>query len=468
MKHKVSKQLVSLVLSLIMMAAAPLAALAVDAVPITIPVDTYSPWAEVDVFMAKTAYGLGDESTYSNYQAALTAGKFMPVYEELAETFGVEGSFIPSGELITRGEVVAAYYEIMTGALAKSVDEAAAFFVDAGLLAGRNAGDYGLDKACTVEEMIVFSDRVYEYLAYKAGKDSKGFFWEVRGGANKVYLLGSIHISDGSMYPLSKAIEGAFAKSKNLVVEADIYGNMEIDQMALFQKGMIPADSGKTIKDFMAPELYEAYASVCSSLGLPAEVYDYMKPWLANIVMQGLALTSGETEAQLGVDIHFLMKAYAANKNVIELEGAMFQYDMFASFSDELQTAQLASSLAALMPSEAQSADGASSGEGQASDGNTAQQAVAMLLEIVKKGDDEAMTEILGVNTVYDDPLDIEFNTKVFTDRNKGMADKIIGFLGGESGKGDYFVVVGAGHMLGNEGIVALLSGKGYEVVRIK
>ena len=52
---------------------------------------------------------------------------------------------------------------------------------------------------------------------------------------------------------------------------------------------------------------------------------------------------------------------------------------------------------------------------------------------------------------------------KLFTDRNLTMADKIARFLETES---SYFVLVGAGHLIGDDGIVALLKEKEFSVER--
>jgi hypothetical protein len=48
--------------------------------------------------------------------------------------------------------------------------------------------------------------------------------------------------------------------------------------------------------------------------------------------------------------------------------------------------------------------------------------------------------------------------------RNRAMANRIGGFLDGQQ---TYFVLVGAAHLTGSDGIVALLEAQGYRVRRI-
>jgi hypothetical protein len=53
---------------------------------------------------------------------------------------------------------------------------------------------------------------------------------------------------------------------------------------------------------------------------------------------------------------------------------------------------------------------------------------------------------------------------KLFEDRNVKMLSKIEGYL---NSNGSYFVIVGAGHMVGKRGLVELLKAKGYEVAQL-
>jgi len=66
------------------------------------------------------------------------------------------------------------------------------------------------------------------------------FMWEIQGGANKAYLLGSIHTMPVDVYPLDEKIESAYKESDVLVVEADA---TTIDQTAV--NNFIVANAGK-------------------------------------------------------------------------------------------------------------------------------------------------------------------------------------------------------------------------------
>ena len=158
--------------------------------------------------------------------------------------------------------------------------------------------------------------------------------------------------------------------------------------------------------------------------------------------------------------MHYLIKAYAAGKNIMELESIKMQTDIFESFSPELQEALLAEILMAFIQPE-------SDEEMPEIDMQEMYEAFIMLLEAVKNGDDVFMKAVLGVGVEREHPLDIEYYTKFHLERDKGMAEKIDGFL--KSGdNGDYFIIAGAAHFVGENTITGLLEAMGYTLERIK
>ena len=429
--------------------------------------DMYSSWASWDILMAQNVYNLGNEGTYSNFTGNFTDTKFAPVYERLLEKFAADAKLkITNKNSVTRGEIVSDLYAIIAEVLGLDENSAAIdYFVKNGLIYGRAIGDYQLDQKCTTEEMIVFSVRVYDHLSYELGLDSKGLFWKITGKdlPNTVYLLGTIHYGDSSLYPLSKSILEAFDSSAYLAVEANIYTISGEDANYINEMQFIT--DGRTIKDFISEETYKIYKEVCETLGIPAEIYDYLKPWAAMLSIQQV-ITSDEsaenaTNALLGIDMQLLMKAVTFAKDIIEVESIKYQIDIFDSYSPELQEMLLLSVIAP-------SADGT---EDTLSIEETAEYVriyVSYLLDAIKNGDEAVLTELLIASRDYGDPLMKEYNTKLWDIRDAGMAETIEKYLADENAAGDFFVAVGAGHTVGETGIVHVLTEKGYTVERIK
>jgi uncharacterized protein YbaP (TraB family) len=426
----------------------------------TTDVESPSEWALWDVQMTYT-YGLGNAETYTGYGDTINGEQFLAVKTTLESKFGViNETDIEASALMTRGIVIDALYDVIVLALnIDSVENEPAvtalnYFISQGLIYGRNDGEYALDELCTNEEMLAFSKRVYDHLTYALGLDAKGAFWKVSDENNTVYLLGSIHVTDGSVYPMSTSILEGFFLADNLVVEANILMT-DPDELAYIQQIMF-IEGDQTIDEWISEETYAKYVEIVEPLGLGAEIYDKLKPWYAAMLLQSLSLSETSYEASMGIDLYFLSMAYGW-KPIIELEGTKYQLDMFDSFSPELQEGYLIS----VLESDESSMD-----------------IVGDLITAWKSGDIEELERIAFTDTdeteideteidEYAQALEAEYNEKIWEVRNANMIEKIEAMLA-EDDTEDYFVVVGAGHMLTEEGIVQGLEALGYTVEQVK
>ena len=67
-------------------------------------------------------------------------------------------------------------------------------------------------------------------------KPRRFLMWKATSPTATVYLVGSIHLGDSSMYPLPKEVESAFAAAKVLAVEINIKNADQAKMMGLVQK----------------------------------------------------------------------------------------------------------------------------------------------------------------------------------------------------------------------------------------
>jgi uncharacterized protein YbaP (TraB family) len=402
--------------------------------------DSPSLWASWDVQMAYT-YGLGDSTSYMKFGDITKGSNYFAVSASLEQKFGVvDTTKDASDSQMSRGSVIDELFDIIQLVLKPQEQNALDYFVSNKLIMGNGSG-YSLDKACTQEEMLVFAVRVYDYLVYSRGLEAKGAFWKVSDDDNTIYLLGSIHITDGSVFPMSKDILNAFCDSETLVVEANLLSQNQEEQ-AYMRENMYYSD-GTTINKVLSKEVYEAYVAQIQAYGVKPEEYNYLKPWAAALVLQNLQLSSTSV-ASMGIDLYFIMMA-AGVKPIVEIEGLKFQTDMFDSFSAELQQSILADALAG---------------------GDTIGEDMQGMIELWNKGDTAALQELLFSEEATDE-LSIEFNDKFWGARNKNMALKCKDMLENDT-ENDYFYVVGAGHMLNDNGVIEELIKLGYNVEQAK
>ncbi|WP_243734995.1 TraB/GumN family protein [Paenibacillus turpanensis] len=268
---------------------------------------------------------------------------------------------------------------------------------------------------------------------------ARGFLWEVVShDGDKVYLVGSMHIADDSFYPLHESFEQAFAESEYLGVEIDVSKAADPEVQKLVSSlGMY--QNGTTLKDHISEETYTALGEILKKNGMATNALDSFKPWVAETTIATLQSMQAGYEAQIGIDLYFTQKAAERDIPLIELESYESQLNMFNGFSKELQEFTLKSTI-----------------ENYDSLGETVDQ----MAKVWKKGDEAGLLELIGEMAENE-----EYNQAMLVDRNIQMADKIEGFLN-DPEEADYFVVVGAAHFPGEDGIVKLLEEKGYDVVR--
>ncbi|WP_017812608.1 TraB/GumN family protein [Paenibacillus shenyangensis] len=272
---------------------------------------------------------------------------------------------------------------------------------------------------------------------------ARGFMWEVQSNGNTVYLVGSMHVADDSFYPLRQEYEQAFAEADSLSVEVDITRDSSEDfQKRVLDTGMY--HDGSTLRNHISSYTYEKLGRVLEENDWKSGALDRFKPWVAEMIVSSFATDDSGYDADLGIDLHFIKKAAERDIPVIGLETEESQLRMLNNFSDELQEKLLYSTLASFDDKQKQPADNHEKELG----------------EMWKTGDEKALMEVTNSSLV-----EPEYHKAILVDRNINMANKIDAYLKNGNNQ-QYFVVVGAAHYLGNDGIIKLLENKGYTVTR--
>jgi uncharacterized protein YbaP (TraB family) len=261
---------------------------------------------------------------------------------------------------------------------------------------------------------------------------NKSFIWKISSEVNSIYLLGSIHMASPEIYPLDSSIEDAFELADNLVVEVDI---TQLDEMHTLQLimdyGTYPPGDG--LRDHISDDLY---AQLVEQLGFYMVTLDIYRPWVVVLTQEQMQLQELGYNPQYGIDLYFINKAAETSKDIIELETADFQFELLSSFPDELMILILEESVANPLT----------------------QEDLDMLFEAWEDGDAVEM-ELLLFEALTEEPALAPYYDKMFYERNINMAEIIEGFLANDE---TYFVVVGAGHLVGENGLIDILDGKGY------
>jgi len=260
----------------------------------------------------------------------------------------------------------------------------------------------------------------------------KHFLWKVTGSKGVVYLLGTIHVGKADFYPLPSIIEDSFKKADTLVEEIDISepGETARLQQRVIEDGSYP--NGDAITNHLSEATRSHLATYVKKGGLPEPAVAHMRPWLVSMLVVQFELKRMGFDPSNGLDRHFLEEARQSHKPIGALEDAGSQLELFSSLSAELQDRLLLSSLVDMEKS------------GDFFD---------LLTRAWQSGDTAAIGELI-TSGVREYPQLKPLMTKLFDDRNTAMTAKIAGFL--QTPK-RYFVAVGAGHLVGDQGIPSQL-----------
>ncbi len=287
------------------------------------------------------------------------------------------------------------------------------------------------------------------YARNQGTNPEKIFLWQLDYQTNKSYILGSVHFLKKEMYPLPIKIEEAFEQSDVLVVEADISdANMSRFLRLTMEKGMYTGE--ETLKQNLSEKTYRLTETVLKKNGIDIVFYQKFKPWFLALTISGIELMKMGYNPNFGIDKYFIDRVSAApvdgtspKKKILELEGIAFQIDLFDCFSKEENDDFLFYSLQEIFQY---------------------QKEIDHLVEAWRGGDAAEMEQLLKKNLDKFSELTPMYK-KFIDDRNISMTEKIIHFL-----KTDkmYFIMVGAAHLIGNQGILRLLEQKGVSVSQLK
>lgn len=280
---------------------------------------------------------------------------------------------------------------------------------------------------------------VLSFVQYMPAED-KVFCWQVSMGKSKSYLMGSIHLLKKEFYPLPEVIEKAFADSQILAVEADLSPEKAGDMLALtMERGMYTGDD--KLKNHISEKTYQMAEKALKEAGMDMSAFEKFKPWMLAMTVEGMLMMKKGFDPSYGVDMHFLKKA-AKEKEILELEGLKFQIDLFDNFTQKENEYFLLLTLEEMA---------------------TGDEEIGQMTEAWARGDAAAMERYI-TKIIRENPEMQSVYKKLFDDRNFKMADKIAGYL--QTGK-THFVVAGAGHLVGENGVIQLLRDKGFKVKQL-
>lgn len=284
-------------------------------------------------------------------------------------------------------------------------------------------------------------------LAFSTGcadsKPSSPAIWKVSDADNSLYLLGSFHALQSEDYPLSKAIDSAYADAEKLVFELPPQQMQSPDLALSMQKaGMLP--DGVSLRSRLSEGLtakLEAWLE--DNPEIPAALFENAEPWYAALLIGQTEMNKRGFSPEMGLDNHFMVRAEKSGKPVSGLELASQQIELFDSMEKSIQLQLLQESLQSPESTDSE---------------------LEQIHQAWKAGDVDKLEKLTLMDFRARYP---ELYQRINTDRNQAWLPKLKAMLDSES-TDDVLVIVGTLHLLGPDGVISGLQKVGYKVERLQ
>ena len=284
------------------------------------------------------------------------------------------------------------------------------------------------------EERRVISDEPARPTARTRAVTERPFVWEVTKRGKTSHLFGTIHVGISLDEALPPRMQDALSNARVVMLEID---PRTVDPQRLLSAARLP--EGKHQEDFYPARVWHDLVNALNE-NMTSAMLRQLRPWFTMIllVQATVAKMHGEHPPE-GMDVTIFQMASDMEQPVRALETVDTQVAALASVPDETIARIVTRSLA--------------------QDGTTE---LARLLDAYSSADVER------VEAITFDEEDMarapDFFAAMFDRRN----DAWMGPLREELDRGDAFVAVGLGHLLGDRGLLARLDRAGYSIRRAR
>lgn len=267
---------------------------------------------------------------------------------------------------------------------------------------------------------------------------SKSPVWKVSDQDNYFYLGGTVHLLSKQDYPLPTAFDTAYADSEVLVTETD----MTVIQNLQFQQSMLKRlmyQDGTTLKQVLSASTFNELAAFCEDRGIPLNAVIRFKPGMAATMLTTFELKRLAITGE-GVDAHYAKRARKDQLGKKFLETPEQQIDFLENMGKGKEDALILYTL-----KESEGLD----------------EWFKQMILYWRNGNVSGLEE-LGYTPYLD-----EFSALIdslLINRNHDWIDQLQGMMQSPEKE---LVLVGALHLVGEQGLIKLLEKQGYTLQQL-
>jgi hypothetical protein len=285
---------------------------------------------------------------------------------------------------------------------------------------------------------LAFLSLVLVSTALQANTKISPSLWQIEKNGVTSYMLGTVHLGDQEMAGLPNYVTDAIKKTDKLFVEVDLSKiDPMMQQQVVMQYMMLP--EGKTLQSELSPESYQALGNYFSKAGLDIALFKGLQPFAVLLQITIMEYQKAGYVDTFGIDKQVMAVAQQSDIPVLQLETLEQQMKMLTSFS-QYNDVMVKDSLSELADMD---------------------KYFNRLIGSWKRGDDAAL-ESYYRETFTGDSYSALTESVLLTDRNNNWALQLENKLTKEP----HFIAVGALHLYGPEGMLALLKKQGFKLTK--
>jgi len=262
--------------------------------------------------------------------------------------------------------------------------------------------------------------------------------WKISKGDARIYIGGTIHVLSKTDYPLPAGFDAAYQQAAQLVFETDMQKMTAPETQQLVLQQVIYSD-GRNLKQVLNQQTFQELAQYLATKKIPVAEVVGLKPGM-------LAVTLTMVELQrlgmggTGVDSFYQAQALNDHKRLGQLEAVEEQIGFLATLGEGYENELISYTLR---------------------DIKDLPRTMQLIKAAWRQGDTRKLEELALA------PLKQEFPPlyqTLIVKRNKAWMPRIEALL--KTGEVE-FVLVGALHLVGDDGLLAQLAARGYQVQKL-
>lgn len=262
--------------------------------------------------------------------------------------------------------------------------------------------------------------------------------WKVSKNDQSLYIGGTLHVLAASDYPLPDSFTEAYDAAQTLVFETDLAALATPDfQMSML--GALTYNDGNNLKTSLKADTFKRLQAYCQARGLPLDNFLRFKPALLTITLTMVELQRlGISSA--GVDKYFHSQGSKDGKVIGQLETKEQQLQFLSSMGEGQEDQLILSTL---------------------DDMDILAEMMSTMKTAWRQGDSEQLLRTAIAPMKADYP---QVYKDLLVSRNDSWMPQITAMIDTPETE---FILVGALHLIGSDGIIERLAADGYKIEQL-